>query len=228
MRLPVTGLGPVNVGIETVVALTRWVQGHTSQILWLDGAATEAEDLENPMAVIAGEITALTEASGLPVVSYFCRTVWQDQNIMTMENIAAVALLYALIRQLVELQLPRFHTSVDLSEERFKLLDGSLDTWNTGLAMLRDLIALLPRTIFCIVDGLHWLDDQGTEAALEQLIECLRAENLRVLFTTTGRSGSLMGSLEADKIVPLEDPSLQDLSFSIEHYVDDVFVEIGS
>lgn len=228
MRLPVTEAGPVNVGIETVVALTQWVQGHTSQILWLDGAATEAEDLENPMTVIAGEITTLTEASGLPVVSYFCRTVWQDQHIMTVEHIAAVALLYALIRQLVELQLPRFDTLVDLSEERFELLDGSLDTWNTGLAILKDLISLLPRTTFCIIDGLHWLDDQGTETALEQLIECLRDEKLRVLFTTTGRSGSLMGSLEADEIVPLEDPSLQDLSFSIENNVDGVFGEIGS
>lgn len=179
------------------------------------------------MTVIAGKIIKLTEAAGLPVLSYFCRTVWQDQNDETVEHVAAVALLYALIRQLVELQLPRFDTMVDLSEERFGLLDGSLDTWNMGLALLKDLITLLPRTTFCIIDGLHWLDDQGTETALEQLVECLRDEKLRVLFTTTGRAGCLMGCLDPDEIVALEDPSLQDLSFSIENDVDGVSEEAG-
>lgn len=222
VRLAVENTAPANVGIETVAALTQWVQGQSSQMLWLDGSATEAEDVENPLTIIASDITRMIESSDLPMISYFCRTDWQDQHDKTFEHIASVALLYALIRQLVELQLPRVDTSINLSEERFRLLDGSLDTWNISLALLRDLISLLPRTTFCVIDGLHWLDAQGTETALEQLVQCLRDEKLRVLFTTTGRTGCLMESLEPDEIVPLEDPSLQDLSFSIENDIDGV------
>lgn len=228
MRLPLTDAAPANVGIETIAALTQWVQGNASGIVWLDGSITEAEDLENPLTVVAGEIIKLTEIAGLPVLSYFCQTVWQDQYDKPPEQIATVALLYSVIRQLVELMLPQFETSIDLSEERFSLLDGSLDTWNAGLAILKDLISLLPRTTFCIIDGLHWLDDQGTETALEQLVECLRNERLRTLFTTTGRSGCLMGGLEVEEIVPLEDLRLQDLSFSVENAIDGAFEETGS
>lgn len=72
----------------------------------------------------------------------------------------ALALAYALGRQLVE-QLPgRFDssssTSLDLSAARLEMLDGTTQTWD-------DVLTLMPHTVFCVIHGLHWLDDHSAE-----------------------------------------------------------------
>lgn len=211
-------VAPAEVGIETLAALSEWVKGERSPsgILWLEGPVMEEEDFENPLTITAAKVIALTEASRLPVVSYFCNTVWLDQSDDALQCPATIALLYALIRQMVELLLPRFETSVNLSDERFRVLDGSFDTWHNSLTLFRDLITLLPGTTFFVIDGIQWLDDHRTDEPIEQLIECLRDGKLRVLFTTTGRSGCLASRLEPGEIVALEEFRSQEMSFSLD------------
>lgn len=129
--------------------------------------------------MLAEKIVTLTEGSGLLMLSYFCRTVWQDQFNRTVGHIIAIALLYALIRQLVKVLLPQFDTSLDLSEERFESLDGSLDTWNMGLSLLRHLISLLSRTTFCTIDGLGrtgWMTKELRQLLSNSLSVCVMTE----------------------------------------------------
>lgn len=61
--------------------------------------------------------------------------------------------------------------------------------------VFRDLLSLTPGTVYCVIDGSHWLDDKATDLPLAQLMECLRSGRLKVLFTTSGRSGCLLKSL---------------------------------
>jgi len=115
-----------------------------------------------------------------------------------------IALLYSLLRQMIELLLPRFETTTDLSEQRFRGLDGSMDSWQDALSVFQDLLSLMPSTVFCVVDGIHWLDDRSTDTPLRELIDALRADKLRLLLTTSGRSGCLLEGLASAETLQID------------------------
>lgn len=199
VRLATDSFSLMPVSPDVILRLSEWAQDQHDPILWLEGPAIEADETENPLTSLAAKFIDLVETNELPVMSYFCeipRTV--DSNI-TREVKGTVSLLYALLRQMVELLLPRLETSLDLSEERFLTLDGTLDTWSEAQDMFRDLMSLAPGTVYCVVDGLHWLDDKTTDVTLAQLVDCLRGGRMKVLFTTSGRSGCLLDGLESEK-----------------------------
>lgn len=154
------------------------------------------DNIENPLTNLAAKFIDLAEMNSLPVISYFCEIQRVVPENATRESKGAISLLYALIRQMVELLLPRFETTVDLSEERFLSLDGSLDGWTEALRMLRDLMKLKPGIVYCVIEGFHWLDDKTTDLPLAELVKCLRGGELKVLFTTSGRSGCLLEHLD--------------------------------
>ncbi|ROW06828.1 hypothetical protein VMCG_04097 [Cytospora schulzeri] len=199
-RLATDSFSPTATRSDMILRLSEWAQGLNGPILWLDGPAIEVDDTENPLTSLAAKFIDLVGANNLRVISYFCEIPRTANVHVTREMKGTVSLLYALLRQMVELLLPRLETSVDLSEERFLSLDGSLDTWSEALAMFRDLMSLAPGTVYCVIDGFHWLDDKTTDSALAQLVECLRDGRLKVLFTTSGRSGCLLERLEPEEI----------------------------
>ena len=92
---------------------------------------------------------------------------------------------------MVELLLVRFEAEVDLSEERFRLLDGTVESWGESMAMIKELIPLIPDQVFCVIDGLHWIDDRSTKRCLKELIHALGGIKFKTLFVTTGRSPCL-------------------------------------
>lgn len=196
IRLAAESFSPTAMVSDVVLRLSEWAQGLHDPILWIDGPAVEVDDTENPLTSLAAKFIDLVGANRLPVISYFCEIPRTADNNVTRELKGTVSLLYALLRQMVEQLLPRLETSLDLSEERFLSLDGSLDTWAEALEMFRDLVSLVPGTVYCVIDGFHWLDDKTTDLALAQLVECFRGGRLKVLFTTSGRSGCLLESLE--------------------------------
>lgn len=179
--------------------------------MWLEGPAIEVDDTENPLTSLAAKFIDLVVMNKLPVISYFCEIPQTVDSNVTREAKGTVSLLYALLRQVVELLLPRLETALDLSEERFLGLDGTLDTWPEALGVFRDLVmSLAPGTVYCVVDGLHWLDDKTTDLALAQLVECLRGGTLKVLFTTSGRSGCLLECLEPGETFVVGEPDPDD------------------
>ena len=198
VRLSSDPFKPVMVSPEALFRLSSWSSTSTSspsRVLWLEGPPFEANDFENPMTLVAAKFVDLADRSGVPVVSYFCQLGRHEQlrrGNKTREIQVLVATLYALLRQMVELLLPQFKAAVDLSKSRFQSLDGTVDTWDGALAVFRDLLKLMPEGgVLCVLDGLQWLDDRSTDTYLEKLIEALRGDRLRVLFTTTGRSACL-------------------------------------
>lgn len=91
----------------------------------------------------------------------------------------------------MELLLPHFETSLNLSEVRLSLVNGTLESLPETLRLLGDVLKILDMQLLCVVDGLHWLDDRSTNTVLSELVETLRKSSTKVLFTTTGRSACL-------------------------------------
>lgn len=198
VRLSSDRFRPVMVSPEALFRLSSWSSASTSSpsgVLWLEGPPIEADDFENPLTSVAAKFIDLADRSGVPVISYFCQLSRHERlrrGNKTREVQVLVATLYALLRQMVELLLPQFEADVDLSKSRFQCLDGTVDSWDDALAVFRDLLGLMvDGGVLCVLDGLHWLDDRSTDTYLEKLIDALRGDRLRVLFTTTGRSACL-------------------------------------
>lgn len=186
--------------------LSEWSQGTASPMLWLDGPFVEGPDSSNPLTLLAGKVIEVTDENRLNVISYFC-DIRRTDGAAPREVQALVALLYALIRQLIELLPPRFDLDVDLSEERFLRLKGDIGSWEEALQLFRDLLELVPGSaVFCVIDGLHVLDYRSIQRPLTLLLGQLRHSNnrLRVLFTTSGRSYCLGKEMRAHEIVAID------------------------
>ncbi|ROW17317.1 hypothetical protein VPNG_01369 [Cytospora leucostoma] len=211
IRISTDSFSPTTVTSDLVIRLSEWAQGLHSFILWLDGPATEMDELESPLTNLAAKFIDLASTNNLHVVSYFCEIPRTVPEGATREIKGAISLLYALLRQMVEILLPRLETDVDLSEERFLGLDGTMDSWPEALTVLRDLMGLTPGIVYCVIDGFHLLDDETTDEPLEQLLEILRGGRLRVLFTTAGRSGCLLSILEPEETFVVGDTTADDV-----------------
>jgi hypothetical protein len=130
----------------------------------------------------------------IPMISFFCQPTSDLNHAKSDEPAEAQAMtsvLYGLIRHLIELLPLEIETRADLSSIRFACLDGNQGSWEAVLQVLRDLIKLFDRPIFCVLDGIHWLEHQTTECCLKRLVGELQQEPVHVLFITTGSSSSL-------------------------------------
>lgn len=187
--------------------LQEWSQGLCTPMLWLEGPTVDLDDFENPLTGAAAKFVQLAEVNHFTVVSYFCKLRRQSPGQGEPEEQAAISLLYAILRQMIEALPPRLETMLDFSEQRFLDLDGTLGTWSQAIALLRDTLSMVSGIVFCVIDGLHWLDSRSTDRPLAQLLQVLRKDSMRVLFTTSGRSGCLLGDLSRSDIHTLQDMS---------------------
>lgn len=179
------------------------------------------EDIENQLSVLAAQFIQLVDRTRIPVISYFCeqrRGKGLLPGYKTIEEQGMVSLGYALARQMIELLLPQFFTTADLSESRFARLDGTVISWHDLLSLLGDLAPLLPDIVYIIVDGLQWLDDRSTATMAKQLVSFLRGykDKLRVLFTTSGKSGVLLEQLDTNEFIAVDNDMLQGDGFILE------------
>ncbi|KAF5500538.1 hypothetical protein CGCS363_v007333 [Colletotrichum siamense] len=207
VRLSHEAFESIMVPPESFREIGDWVRAPAPNLLWLEGPPVDGDDFENPVTMMAPTIIALAERTKLPVISYFCELRrgerLRDGN-DTMEAQAMLSLVYALIRQLIELLPPLLDTIIDLSERWFTALDGSLGTWSQATSILADLGGLMPGPVLCIIDGLHWLTDRGTDNYLSDLLKILRGDKWKVLLFTTGRSVVLQDELSRSEISTID------------------------
>jgi hypothetical protein len=230
VRLPYDIFDQCMVSPEILQRLADWAAGQLTEdsgFLWLNGAPIEAEDIENPLTMLAAQFTELASQSKAPIMSYFCELRrFEDIRVgnASQEVQSVVSLGYSLIRQMVDLLLPVSQVDTDLCEKRFQQLDGTAKSWVDALCILRDLTKLLPDLVFCVIDGLHWIDDD-TQEMLTDIIEVLRDEKFKVLFTTTGRVSCLWENIGMSSVVTVDDlDNLRDDS----HGLDSNFFNVTS
>jgi hypothetical protein len=210
IRLTVVVDKPAMVNRQTLARLLQWSRiSSTSQTLWTRGRYTPTRDLENHMTRIGLKLVNFAHEIHPKVlmVSYFCQlgahTSIQPNEIAEMNALTSV--IYALIRQIIEILPPKLEMSTDLSERRFQCLDGTKGTWKDALLILEDVVGHINQPVFCILDGVQWLEHSSTEKSLRKLLEVLRHEYLHVLFITTGSSASLCDTVFMDETLGDQD-----------------------
>lgn len=159
---------------------------------------------------------SLAQAAGVPVISYFCE-LSHDEPLAsrTRESVELSALIYALIRQLVNFLPVGNADMAALGAGRFSALDGTHRTWKEALRVLEDLVAgaRLPLMLF-VIHGLNVVEDDfehSTDDALEELVHYLarisgsrstgEGRICKVLFTTSGLSETLSSLLDERSVI---------------------------
>ncbi|KAI1877845.1 uncharacterized protein JN550_000027 [Neoarthrinium moseri] len=193
VRLPHDPQGPIVASQETIRRLVEFTGEKSPHTLWIDGSAMRADDTSNPLTAVSMKFIHLNAQFGVPVISYFCQLSRSGGLLPgnTREMQGLIALCYSLTRQMIELLLSTFESNADFSGERFARLDGTASSWEEWVALFGDLVEEMPNRLFCVIDGVHLVDDRSTENYMGELITVLANERLRVLFTTTGRSPTL-------------------------------------
>lgn len=201
VRIPVNDSAPIPFEPEVITRISDWSRGEAVPMLWIDGPVMDCEEERNPLTMLAAQLTELIDRRRLHVISYFCE-LSHKVKATEREAHATVALVYSLVRQLIEFLPPEFEVSADFSETRFLRLDGSLNSWDEAMQMFKDLLDAVPAAnVYCIIDALHMMDDRRVEGPLRAFLSHLRRDDakLRVLFTTSGRSACLAKELKTQE-----------------------------
>jgi hypothetical protein len=151
------------------------------------------------------------------MISFFCQLNPEKalQMSETAEMGALTTVLYALIRQILAILSPPLEKDIDLTESRFQRLDGTKGACKDALLILEDLVGYITQPVFCILDGLQWLEHISTRKHLRKLLEVLRHNYLHVLYITTGSASSLGDAISKDETLGEQDlrasPAKEDL-----------------
>ena len=201
-----------------IAALQDWTTGMNSRSLCVVGPSQRSGPSFTSM--IAAKYVESAAEARIPVVSVFCEVHYRKLPDGSKPEIEAlISMTYGLIRQLIGFLPATIEAKPDFGSQRFKELDGSMDTWAEALTIMNDLLDLAPPTLFCVIDGFDRLDEESTERALSDLYKVLcgrvladretsgSPRVLKVLFTTAGRSSCLLAHLKDDQVVFAEQSS---------------------
>jgi len=207
VRLESAFFDNVSLPTEAAAYLAEWAKDlDTHQVFCITSQEFLGDELENPMSMLASRFIELAAASRVPVVSYFCELRRKERlrGDNTAEVQALMSLGYGLLRQMIELIPLEFEGANDFTERRFEEFDGTLRTWQDFTNVFREIQGVLPRKVYCVIDGLNWLDDSSTAARLKAFVEILRHDKLKVLFTCSGSSRCLLEKLSREELIILD------------------------
>ncbi|KAJ4290404.1 hypothetical protein N0V90_010620 [Kalmusia sp. IMI 367209] len=213
---------------EAIANLAEWTKELTSTpVLCVSSHEFSGDELNSPTTLLAAKFIDFASVSHVPVASYFCELRRKEKlyGDNSPETQGLISLGYSLLRQMIELVPMEFESSKDFSKDRFEELDGTLRTWSSFKELFRDTQSVLLTRLYCVIDGLQWLDDSGTSRYLAEFVEILRHEKLKVLFTTSGPSRCLLECLSRDELVLLE--GRMATSFSSLWKLEEGMIEFG-
>jgi hypothetical protein len=204
--------------------LRELVIANSSKMLWIAGSYER--QYPSKMSSVASSVVSLLAQSEPLILSYFCALPDDPPEDQSKEEAGILSMVYSLLRQLILSLQSSFETSKDLSETRFKSLDGTMETWTEALELLKDLGSISSPYIICVIDGVGQLDYGAGESALADFLDVVHdlmaGENVeqeqdsshvfKVLFTTAGRSTTLCRRLENEEML-FEDERRGSLDF---------------
>jgi hypothetical protein len=204
--------GPISLDTTAASRVKDWTTSAASDSQFISVAGRQPKGLKPPpMSVLASICVDFAAAANLPVILYFISLPPRDElrGGNSREVQALTSLTYALIRQLIERLPTQFSSSFDFSQGRILLLDGTLKSWTDAVGLLKNLVQVVPKPLFYILNEFEVLDDWSTETLVEDLVNVLRGEGsngvegrmLKVLITTTGRSRALVRLLQPKELL---------------------------
>ena len=214
---------------EALIGLRDWTQTTKSAFVWIEGPA---DAVVSGISIAAIQICNLALKSGIPYISYFCPidSKVEASKGLTKSQAGTVALLYSGIAQLVQLLPEDFVCQAQLTESRFRQLDGSFASSGLALDIIEDLLATIDCMMHWILDGVNLVEDGDTRPLLTRLIEILRQygkkSTCKVCFLTNGASTVLNQSLRIVEMVDATQPFLpgQGIGGAIEAWNVDEYV----
>ncbi|KAL5343841.1 hypothetical protein BJX70DRAFT_393263 [Aspergillus crustosus] len=197
----------VTVGENVIESLRQWASDAYSQILAIQSPPSGTL---SPAILISTCYTSLARDT-VPVIVHFCSLPATASNNNTIYQQGLIALVYSLIRHLLEYLPPVVNgtAACALNVENFAPLDGTLSSWKEVLSLVDTLLYHAPPLLMCIVDGLDRLQDPSTEVYIRSLVRIFVSHTrkpsdatpgeqrvlLKVLFTVAERPASLMETL---------------------------------
>ena len=189
---------------QIVHAIKEWSTSIASQLLWIL-SPSDRHYPSNASQLAAALINSADEAA-IPALHLFLD--WPSNERGSIFNA-----LYSLIRQMISLLPQQLTSTADLSSERFARLTDQIESWEAGLAVLKDLLELAPPLLLVFIDGIDHLDylSIGTRY-VESLLRLLQQhvwadrekepkKTAKILFTTAGNCAALNGLEKRDLTV---------------------------
>ncbi|KAJ0421705.1 hypothetical protein BJY00DRAFT_103020 [Aspergillus carlsbadensis] len=202
-------------------ALQQWATDTYSQILAIGGSPNP--NVSNP-ALISACYANLALDIKLPVITHFCSRPPTSKNGMTLFQQGLIALVYSLIRQLIEHLPPVANGTSDrtIKAEQFADLDGTFASWKEVLSLMDTLLSFAPPLLICIVDGLDKLQHPSTDGYIRSLVRLFVSHArkppdseagrqdvlLKALFTVSGPPDSLVETLSENPLTLSESNSI--------------------
>ena len=204
---------PVTLSKEMFAGLRDWISSDKTDMLWVAGPYDNC--YPSKMSAIAATMVKVVAEAKPMVVFHFCdlpnlRTIPKDKSV---EEIGLISMVYSMIQQLIEQIQPQFDSSNDFGLNRLTPLDGNISTLDGALKLLSDLIPhCLPYIVF-VVDGIERLDYREGQQGCQDVVNTLRRLTTlkprddepqpiyKVLFTTSGKPGALMRTLDVKEIL---------------------------
>lgn len=196
--------------IPVATKLREWLSSRIFTFLWVRGSP--ANHYPSDISALSGSLITAALESKVPILFHFCEPSKRDNltNGFNAEEAGVVSLVYSLIRQLILLLEPDVDASIDLSAERFSLLQSPLSNWKEVTSFLNDLLTLSPGILLCVIDGIDDLDYGRGQLLCADILALMRRREaasersrliLKVLFTTTSYAKTLDDGLGINEVV---------------------------
>lgn len=197
--------------VETHVAtsLHKWLSDNSSPFLCIAGPRQSTTNLASRLATA---VCASVTQSSIPLIQGSC-ILSPGGTPNDSDQTVLVRLVYSLIAQLIDI-LPEDYQSAETIS--IADLDGTTQTLGRALRVLAILLRASPSPLFCVIDNFQCLERPSKDNSnLSGLLNVLQEHGrqcktslvprpLKVLFTTSGRSMSLLKELEPRTIVMID------------------------
>lgn len=182
---------------ELILAIQNWLKEDKSTTLWVEGPA----DVPYPSSVSSTGlyVSDLLAAAEIPCITFFPRS-WYSGSPSSSDHASVpqqrglLNLLYSLIRQLINVLPLVFETSVAFDKKRLDELDGTVNSIEASMELVRDLLPFVPYPLILVIDGLQQMESvrPETRKTLEELVLLLQSQKddgvVKLLFITDGQS----------------------------------------
>ena len=146
-------------------ALQSWIsETEDSRTLWVVGPHENSAESSTRTAALG--VIASAFRQNVPFISHFCERPRYGRaagsgsggggRARSSEEAGLIGCVYSLISQLLQFSVEE--TDLDLSPERLAKLDGSMESWDSSLDLLEDLLERTSLLPYCVIHGLNDLD----------------------------------------------------------------------
>ena len=192
-----TGISRPLLPDEVMIEIQNWIKTVDSRMIWIEGP--DSTSFGSGLSLAAHRIYSISMQAELPCISVFCKPYHSTRTKKTDREAALISLLYSVISQLARLLPIEFEMTDGIDETKFKALNGTLESAEIALGLVKALLTHAPRSLIWVVDGLQFAEGQTTAPYLARLLEILREDERnrvsKVCFTTHGNSLTLLRAI---------------------------------